>query len=337
MTVHRHARALPFCLLTVVLAAVLAPRAAAQEAEADSAGGMEAPSDAAEAPAEAHAADGGAAQEFSYAGCPDELAGPVGAAGVPWGDTLAAASALAAELEADPPSAAGVEPLLRRGDRAVDEGHHTLAYAAYSAAVDAGGGYEALWKAARAAVDVGQDAGEDRSGDWYALAEAHGRRAIDARPGAPEGHLQLAQALGLVALDAGVRERVRLSKEVREEALATIEADSGYAGGWHVLGRWHEGVMELPGFGRFFARTFLGGQVLEEASWEKAERFLERAAELESDRIAHHLELGKVYRQLERPGQAREALQAVLDLPPRDYHDCVYKAEARELLEGLEG
>lgn len=272
----------------------------------------------------------------AYGPCPERLDGPADAPGVPWADTAAAAEGLARALGVGRLASVAGDRLLRRGDRAASAGHHTTAYAAYSAAARAEAGYASLWKAARAAVDVGQEAGEEAE-DWYGVAEAYARRAVEARPGSPEGHLHLAQALGLVALDAGVRERVRLSEEIRREARAAIEADSSFAGGWHVLGRWHRGVMELSGAGRFFARTFLGGEVLGEASWEAARRSLERAAELEPGRIVHHLELAKVHRESDRPDAARERLRTVLELPPRDYRDCVYQREARELLGGLEG
>lgn len=272
-----------------------------------------------------------------YGPCPDRLDGPADAPGVAWADTAAAADSLAARLGVDALGDLPVDSLLRRGDRATSAGRHTTAHVAYAAAVRAGGGYESLRKAAGSAVDVGQDLSGDEAKDWYGLAEAYGRRAVEARPDAPEGHLRLAQALGLLALDAGIRERVRLSEEIRREARAAIEADSSYAGGWHVLGRWNKEVMELSGAGRFFARTFLGGEVLGEASWEAAARHLERAAELEPDRIIHHLELARVYLERDHPDAARERLRKVLDLAPRDFHDCVYKQEARELLEGLDG
>lgn len=306
---------------------ILAAPAAAQEAAE--------PDPAAEPDTAGAAADttGGP----SFGPCPDDLSTPVGTEGVAWGDTAAAADRLAAAMEAASPTDAPVDSLLRRGDRAAAAGHHTLAYAAYGAAVDAGGGYGALWRAARAATDVGQDVGEDEAGAWYERAEGYAREAVEANPREPEGHLELARALGLVALDANPRERVRMSEEIRSEARAAIEADSSYAGGWHVLGRWHKGVMELSGLARMFARTFLGGEVLGEASWENAERYLARAADLEPDRILHHLELGKVYRQNDRPERARRELRTAAELPPADFHDCRYRAEARRLLEEMEG
>ena len=222
-----------------------------------------------EAGADTAAAEPGAAPSFGA--CPDDLSTPVGAEGIAWGDTAAAAVRLAEEADAASLAALAAETLIDRGDRAAAAGHHTVAYAAYAAAVEAGGGYPALWRASRAATDVGQDIGEDAAEDWYERAESYARRAVEANASSPEGHLELARSLGLVALDANARQRVRMSEEIRAEARAAIEADSSYAGGWHVLGRWNKGVMELSGLARMFARTFLGGEVLGEASWAKAE------------------------------------------------------------------
>lgn len=325
------------CLLVTGVAATipaLAPAQAQEAAPGDTARADTVPGDT--VPGDTVVPAGAPAGEAVYGACPDRPEAPSDAPGVAWGDTLAAADRLAGELATDALADLPADSLLRRGDRAFSAGHHTTAFAAYAGAVRAGGGYGSFWKAARAAVDVGQDLQGDEAEAWYGVAEAYGRRAVEARPGAPEGRLHLAQALGLVALDAGTRERVQLSEEIRREARAAIEADSAYAGGWHVLGRWHRGVMELSGAGRFFARTFLGGEVLGEASWEDAARHLERAAELEPDRIVHHLELGRVYRERDRPAEAVERWRRVLELPPRDFHDCVYQREARELLETMD-
>jgi len=252
--------------------------------------------------------------------------------GVPWADTTAAARHLVSELGSSPADSA----LLAAGDTAYERGRHTIAYAAFAAAVRDAATYEALWKAGRAAVDVGQGIDdEDEVHAWYRRGASYAERAVAANADAPEGHFVLAEAEGLVALDVGVRERVSMAKEIRAEALATIRADSDYAGGWHVLGRWNMGIMELSGPSRFFAKTFLGAQVFGEASWEKAEEYLKRASGLEPERIVHRLELARVYKETDRPDAARSELEETLGLPPRDEQDCDYLDQARELLSDL--
>lgn len=254
--------------------------------------------------------------------------------GVPWADTAAAAESLTSELGEAP----GYAALLAAGDSAFARGRHTVAYTAYAMAARDSASYEALWKAGRASVDVGQGVDdEDAAHVWYGRGATYGKRAVEAKGDAPEGHFVVSEAQGLVALDAGVRERVSMAKEIRAEALATLAADSAYAGGWHVLGRWNEGIMDLSGPARFFAKTFLGGQVFGEASWEKAEKDLARAVELEPDRIVHRLELARVYEKTDRPEEARRELEKTLRLAPRDEQDCDYLTEARQMLSDLTG
>jgi len=255
--------------------------------------------------------------------------------GVPWADTIAAASRLGSE---DVDAASGPARLLAAGDSAYDLGRHTLAYTAYAGAARDSATYEALWKTGRAAVDVGQGIDdEDAAHRWYALGEDWGRRAIGVAPDRPEGHYVLAEALGLVALDVGVRQRVRMAEEIRKEALASAAADSAYAGAWHILGRWNEGIMDLSGPSRFFAKAFLGAQVFGEASWDKAERFMARATELDPKKIVNHLELARIYIKTDRPAKARPELEAALALRPLDEQDCDYLNEARKLLADLKG
>lgn len=253
--------------------------------------------------------------------------------GVPWADTTAAAAHLGAA------AATGAwNALMAAGDSAYVRGRHTIAYTAYAEAARDSATFEALWKTGRAAVDVGQGIkDEDQAHRWYKRGEGWARRAIQLRGDRPEGHFVLAEALGLIALDVGVRQRVQMATEIRSEALATIAADSDYAGGWHILGRWNEGIMDLSGASRFFAKAFLGAQVFGEASWDKAERDLARAARLEPKRIVHRLALGRVYMKTDQPEKARAELQATLALPPQDEQDCDYLGEARALLEKLRG
>jgi len=268
-----------------------------------------------------------AAQEAGSASCPWPPT-----PGVPWADTTAAAHNLGSELGASPSDSA----LLAAGDTAYERGRHTIAYAAYAAAARDAATYEALWKAGRAAVDVGQGVDdEDEAHAWYRRGASYAERAVAANPDAPEGHFVMAEARGLVALDVGVRKRVSMAEEIRADALATVQADSDYAGGWHVLGRWNMGIMELSGPSRFFAKTFLGARVFGEASWEKAEKYLKRASALEPERIVHRLELARVYKETDRPDAARSELEETLGLAPADEQDCDYLDQARELLSDL--
>jgi tetratricopeptide (TPR) repeat protein len=196
--------------------------------------------------------------------------------------------------------------------------------------------YEALWKAARSAVDR---ASYDESGEsqqkLFAIAETYARAAVVANPGDAEGHFHLARALGKRALSLGVRQRIKYATDVRAQALDCLKIDPKHAGCLHVMGVWNAEVMRLNGFTRMIARNLLGGKVFGSANWPEAQRYLEESVAVEPNRIVHHLDLAAVYKDRGDKPKARTEYQAVLELPVSDYNDRHYKAEATAALKSL--
>jgi tetratricopeptide (TPR) repeat protein len=195
--------------------------------------------------------------------------------------------------------------------------------------------YEALWKASREYVDLGEgERDEGRRNEFFARAERLARKAIAVRPDDAEGHFHLARALGRRALTLGPRDRIKYAKEVRAHALEALKYDSLHPGALHVLGMWNAEVMRLNGFTRMIAKNFLGGQVFGSANWGNARRYLERSVAVEPNRIVHHLDLAKIYDDTGDHAKAREQYQLVLSLPAAEYNDARYKREAERALGG---
>lgn len=186
---------------------------------------------------------------------------------------------------------------------------------------------EALWHASVEAVDLGEfnDAQRD---SLYRLGEQLARRAVQSNPVSSMTHFALAKAIGRRALSLGARDRVKYAGEVRKEALEAIRLDSANAGALHVMGMWHANIMRLSGFTRFFAKNVLGGKTFDEANWNDAARFLERAAALEPNRIVHRIDLAEVYADRGERDKAREQYQQALRLVPSDYNDRSYQERA---------
>ena len=201
--------------------------------------------------------------------------------------------------------------------------------------------YEANWRGAQAAIDVGKqtpDATKSASRDsMYALAERYARIAVAANPNDADGHFILSVAVGRASLTKGKRERVRRATEIRAEALRAIELRPTHDGAYHVLGRWNAEVMRLSGLTRFFAKSFLGGAVFSQASWEHAIEFMTRAVELDPTIIQHHLDLAEIYIDRKRYSEARQQLEAIAPLPLKDVMDPRYKESALRLLRQIEG
>jgi tetratricopeptide (TPR) repeat protein len=250
---------------------------------------------------------------------------------------LVACSALPHRLMAQAESPAGsAAEQVAVGDRAHERHDATAALAAYQAALKVEPQrYDALWKASRAAVDLGEASAGDRQKQLYREGEALARRATAVEPRDAEGHFALARALGRTALAVSARERVKYATEVRTEALRALELDPAHAGALHVMGMWHAEVMRLNGIARMIAKNFLGGQVFGTASWAEAQRYLEEAVRVDPLRIVHRLDLGLIYRDVGNKAKARAMLESVGRGPLLEPNDTRYKREAAEALRKL--
>lgn len=203
----------------------------------------------------------------------------------------------------------------------------------YEAAVAADSNdYAALWKAAHEAVDVGEFSPKEQRTALYRRAELLARRAVQLRPDDAEGHYVLSRALGRTAQTLGAREKVKYATAVRQAALEALRLNPKHDGAMHVMGVWNAEIMRLSGFSRMMAKNLLGGKVFEEASWDNAQRYMERSVAERPDRLTHHLDLARVYRDRDMKDEARASYEAVVNGTASEANDRHYKeVAAREL------
>jgi tetratricopeptide (TPR) repeat protein len=220
------------------------------------------------------------------------------------------------------------------GDAAYAAFRAEAALKQFEAAIGAGASDPSLLvKASRTAVDIGEGLTDsDRQAASFRLGEQYARRAVEVAPRDAESQFALARALGRTALSVGVRTRVRYAVEVRDHALAALRLHPDHPGALHVMGMWNAEIMRLSGFERFLARTIMGGAVLKTASWSEAVRYLERAVEVDPDRLTHHLDLGLVYRDVGETSKAVTELGTVVNGPRSDVNDPLYKRQAQAAL-----
>ena len=244
---------------------------------------------------------------------------------------------LLAILAAAPAAAQSAQDHVRLGVQATDQRDLRAALQHFEAALAVDSmDYEANWRGSDALVDLGKQTPDSvRSPErdaMYAKAEVWARRAVATNANGADGHFALAQAIGRASLTLGKKERVKRAKEIRDEALKAIDLDPRHDGAYHVLGRWNAEIMRLSGIQRFFAKSFLGGEVFNQASWPNAIQYMERAVSIRPDYIYHHLDLAEMYIDQERWADARSQLDLVGTLPVIDASDPHYKTEAQRLL-----
>jgi hypothetical protein len=139
-----------------------------------------------------------------------------------------------------------------------------------------------------------------------------------------------------VALTLGARQRVRYASVIRDEALRATELNPRHDGALHVLGRWNAEIQRLPGLTKFFAKTFLGASVFNQATWANAWTYLTQAVTTDPQNIYHHLDLAEVLVDMDSAAAARTHLDHVGTLPLGcDPMDPTYKQQAVALLQRL--
>jgi len=227
--------------------------------------------------------------------------------------------------------------MIAEGNRESAARRTASAYAKYVAALAIDGHrYDALWRAAREAVDLGE-VGRDAAARaaLYRQATDYARRAVAANPGDAEGYFHLSRAIGRTALNVGVRERVKYAIDVRTNALRALELQSRHPGASHVMGVWNAEVMRLNGITRRIAKAFPGGAVFNSASWAEAVRYMEQSVASEPNRLVHLLDLARVYRDMGRTADARTTFALALRAPDTDANHGLYRGAAERELRAL--
>lgn len=252
--------------------------------------------------------------------------------------TALASAALPVAVQAQAQAQAStVSDMVAEGNRESASRRTALAYSKYVAALalDARN-YDALWRAAREAVDLGEiERDATKRAELYRHATDYARRAVAAMPNDAEGYFHLSRALGRTALNVGVRERVKYAIDVRTNALRALELRPRHPGASHVMGVWNAEVMRLNGIARGIAKAFLGGAVFGSASWSEALRYMEQAVTSEPNRLVHLLDLARVYRDMGRTADARATFTLALRAPDTDANDNVYRRAAEQELRAL--
>jgi tetratricopeptide (TPR) repeat protein len=195
--------------------------------------------------------------------------------------------------------------------------------------------YEATWRLARAYLDMGEALEKkDERARFFKKGEELSRDAIKLNPDGEKGHVYLSIALGRVALDAGAKERVQMSKDVKAEVEKAIELDPNDYLAWHVLGRWNRKMATLSWIEKKFANIFLGG-IPKGASLENAVKDFQKAIELNPGFINNYYQLGVTYEDMGEKEKAIEEYKKVEELPVNNWEDPKHKKEAKERLKKL--
>jgi tetratricopeptide (TPR) repeat protein len=250
-----------------------------------------------------------------------------------WVLTLCAAGAGCALSTA---TARTAEEALAEGDKSYAAANLEDARRAYAEAVQASSGnVTALCRLTRAESELGELQKGDEQRRTWADAVSHARAAVRVAGESAEPHVWLAVALGRQALREGPRSKLALSKEIKSETDLALARDPGSGRAWHVLAMWNVKIASLNALERMVANSVLGG-VPRGASYANAAQAFEKAIALEPDYVNHHVEYGRLLKEMGRKADARRELEKAVALAPTSSAlDARYQDAARALLEKL--
>jgi len=196
--------------------------------------------------------------------------------------------------------------------------------------------FDALLRLSRTHVDLGHAAKSKLAKEQhYVLADSLARRCIALHPDSADAHLLLALVMGRKAEIAGGKTRIRLSVQVRDEALKALELNPRLDAAYHILGRWNYEIASLNWFTKTAARVVYGG--LPKASLQEAALMYEKATEFAPQLPIHWLEYGRTLIKLKRYDDARDKLRHCLEAGPVTWEDEAIHKEARKLLQEIDG
>jgi tetratricopeptide (TPR) repeat protein len=192
---------------------------------------------------------------------------------------------------------------------------------------------EILWRMARTSVCMAETLDAEQRTAACRRAESFARACVALDPSQAGGHTWLAAALGYIALEAGMNEQIALSHELLREVDIALALNPLDDVAYSIKGSLYRALGNVSWLRRQLANLFLGGAP--KGGYEDAEAALKKAVALAPDVMRHHYELGVLYLDMDRPSEARAALERAAQLPVRAAIDYPRRARIRGLLAGL--
>jgi len=167
-----------------------------------------------------------------------------------------------------------------------------------------------------------------------AIAVDYAKRAVALGPNDPDAQLAVAISYGKLQPLEGNWDKIQASHIIKDAADKVVKLDPHNDLGWHVLGRWHQGVADVSAARRALAQVIYG-EVLPQSTYEEAAKCFQKAIELNPNRLMHYIELGRVYAQMGRTEDARRLITKGLSMQDTEKDDPETKREGQDVLAKL--
>jgi tetratricopeptide (TPR) repeat protein len=173
---------------------------------------------------------------------------------------------------------------------------------------------------------------ESKQEEIYRRAYAAALKSVAAHPNTSNEHLWLAIAAGRLGLISSIKERIQLSKVVKDNAERAIALDAKNGQAYMVLGAWHFYVADLSWVQKNAAKMFYGG--LPPASYQQAVSNLTKAVQLGVDNPVECYYLrGRAYEELDNEASAHADYKRCAEAKGRNEKEQGMQADARDRMD----
>lgn len=227
----------------------------------------------------------------------------------------------------------GASALMETGDRAFMTQRYPEAIAAYTGSLAIDSSSSVLWRLSRVHVCLGDVSESPVREEHYRSAVGHANAAMMRDPASSDAHAWLAASLGCLAMRSSVKEKVRLSREIKKHADEAVRLNPRNDIALTILGSFYRELAKVGWLERSLANLLFGG--LPAGSFEDSESALKQAIAIAPDVMRHYCELGKLYMDWNRPEDARTVLEQAVSKPVLLASDHKRKERIRKYLDHL--
>ena len=164
------------------------------------------------------------------------------------------------------------------------------------------------------------------------LAIEYAKRATSISPRDPDAQLAVAISCGKLEPFQGYHQKFDAVHLIKSSVDKVIDLDPRNDLGWHVLGRWYQGLAEVDPVRRMMAQV-LGG--LPPATFEEAATCFEKAIQLNPNRLMHYIALGTVDVEMDKKEEGCRLIEKGLAMENTEKDDPETKREGEAVLAKL--
>jgi tetratricopeptide (TPR) repeat protein len=193
--------------------------------------------------------------------------------------------------------------------------------------------YNTLLRIVRIHNDIGriQLRTASESEKHYRLAVVYADSLQRYYPDSAAAHFWFALAKGSLIPFVGVREKIAIGKEVKQQLQAALQRDSTFSYAYVLKAIFEREGSQLSWFEKGVVRIVFGEDL--SGSLHASEQYLRKALRYDTTNSFAYYELYWTYRAMEDTAGARSALQHILKMPPKNLREQNQQEEAQQQLQ----